>query len=138
MPVRGDLGSIGTAEAHYEWRSLGAGVAGNRGKIAALYDRRPLQIAEVHNLGRRRAIFFLLAINHRRKRGADQRNAETSCQKFIHPTLLRQKVRVPNWPKDTPPIRLRQLKSISRSRIGHSPCRYRVRPLEASAKSCSH
>src|SRR5216110_2492032 len=104
MPVRGDLGSIGTAEAHYEWRSLGAGVAGNRGKIAALYDRRPLQIAEVHNLGRRRAIFFLLAINHRRKRGADQRNAETSYQNFFYPSRLRKKDRVPYWTKATSPI----------------------------------
>src|SRR5467141_1973679 len=34
---------------HHEWRSFGACVPSHRRKIAALHDRRPLQIAEVHN-----------------------------------------------------------------------------------------
>src|SRR5260370_31002176 len=97
MPMRRDLGSVDAPEAHYEWGPLDAGIACHRRKIAALYDRRPLQIAEMHNFGRCAAVFFLLAINRRRKRGrAHQRDTHTSHSKSFHQTLLFQKDRTMN------------------------------------------
>src|SRR5438445_631342 len=53
MPMRRNLGSVNAPEAHHERRSFGAWVAGHRRKVAALDDRRPLQITEVHTFGRR-------------------------------------------------------------------------------------
>src|ERR1700680_1938943 len=100
MPMRRDLGSINAPEAHHEWRTLGAWVAGHRRKIASLYDRRPLQVAEAHDLGCRGAVFFLLAVNRRRERGhSDQRDTNTSHSNLFHPTLLCQKDRGPELAK---------------------------------------
>src|SRR6266513_1015236 len=108
MPMRRDLGSINAPETHHERRSLGAWVAGHRRNIATLNDRRPLQIAEVHNFGWRGAVFFLLAVNCRREPShTDQRDTNTSHSNLFHATLLRQKDRGLNWPKDTLPIHRR-------------------------------
>src|ERR1700687_245365 len=125
MPMRRNLGPVNAPDAHHEWRSFGAWVPSHRRKIAALHDRRPLQIAEVHNFGRRGAVFFLLAVNCRRKHGrTDQRDAHPSRSNLFHAFLLCKKDRAPNWPKDTPPMRRRQHQSISRTRIEHSPRRH--------------
>src|SRR5882757_6259812 len=84
MPMRRNFGSVNAPETHHEWRSFSAWVAGHGRKIASLKDRRPFQIAEVHNFGRRGAVFFLLAVNCRRKHGrTDQRDAHTSRSKLF-------------------------------------------------------
>src|ERR1700687_3800494 len=125
MPMRRNLGPVNAPDAHHEWRSFGGWVPCHRRKIAALHDRRPLQIAEVHNFRRRGAVFFLLAVNRRRKHGrTDQRDAHTSRSNLFHATLLWKKDRALNWPKDTPPMRGRQHQSISRTRIEPSPRRH--------------
>src|SRR5437879_627681 len=99
MPMRRNLGPISAPKAHHEWCPFGAWVASHRGKRASLKDRRPLQIAEVHNFGRRGAVFFFLAINRRRERSrTDQRGTNTHSNLF-HPTLLRQKDRGPELAK---------------------------------------
>src|SRR6266851_5790621 len=100
MPMRRNLGSVSAPEPHHERRSFGAWVAGHRRKIASLQDRRPLQIAEVHNLGRRGAVFFLLAVNRRRKHGRTcQRDTHSSHSNLFHATLLRKKDRGPELAK---------------------------------------
>src|SRR6266704_1105458 len=71
MPVRRDLGSVDAPEAHDEWGPLDAGIASHRRKIAALYDRCPLQIAEMHNFGRCGAVFFLFQLSSARKIGPE-------------------------------------------------------------------
>src|SRR5712664_577675 len=89
MPMRRNLGPVNAPDAHHEWRSFGAWVAGHRRKIAALHDRRPLQIAEVHNFGRRGALLLLLAVNSRGDhRNPNQRCADTSRSIHFHRHLL--------------------------------------------------
>src|ERR1700719_2407708 len=53
---------------------------------------------------------------------------------FIHPSSVK-KIGALNWPKDTLPIHRRQLKSISQSRIEHSPRRDGLDSLETLCKS---
>src|SRR5882672_11776511 len=85
MPMCRNLGSISAPKAHHEWRPFGAWVASHRGKLASLKDRRPLQIAEVHNLGRCGALFFLLAVNPCcNYRKAEQRGIYTRHQFLFH------------------------------------------------------
>src|SRR6266478_6311144 len=87
MPVRRDLGSIDTPEAHYERRSFGVWIASDWRKIASLNQWRPLQIAEMHNFWGRgcSALFFLLAVNSRRDhRKPDQRCADASRSIDFH------------------------------------------------------
>src|SRR5260370_24210538 len=88
MPVRRDLGSVDAPKAHHEWRSLGAWVASHRRKVAALDDRRPLQIAEVHNFGRCGAVFFLLAINRPKLCTSAIRSEEHTSELQSHLNLV--------------------------------------------------
>src|SRR5260370_42599526 len=104
VPVCRNFRPIRTPESNHKRLSFGVWVSFHYRDVASLDDRRPLQIAEVHNFGRCGAVFFLLAINRRRKRGrAHQRDTHTSHSKPFHQTLLFQKDRTLNWPKDTPP-----------------------------------
>src|SRR5258708_8843012 len=115
-----NLGTSRPLDAPHERRAFGAWVAGRGRKLVALYDPRPLQIAEVHNLGRCRAVFFLLAITRRRKRGrTHQRDTHTSHSNSFHCNSPPERNRALNWPKDTPPLRDRQDASASIAPIEH-------------------
>ena len=119
MPVRWNLNSVSTADAQDKRRSFGTGVAGNRCEFATLHDRRPFQIAKVHDLVRLGALLFLLAVNSRcRYCESDQCRTHISQLILFHNCLLRRngttsfakhtplaapgqykdKVRLPNWP----------------------------------------
>src|SRR5216684_1576796 len=136
MPVRGQLRSIGAPYAQDKRRSFGIGIAGNRRQITPLHNRGPFQITEVHNLVRVRARFLILAVNRRRKHGrTNQRDTHASHSNLFHSTLLCQKIGALNWPKDTPPARRRQHRSISRSRSGHRARRDALDSLETRRKS---
>src|SRR5437867_11528874 len=120
MPVRRYLGTVDAPEAHHEWRPLDAGIAGHRREIAALYDRRPLQIPEVHDFGWRRTLFFVLTMNAHREHRRTIKATHTPMIRILFIRLsFVKRLGLPNWPKDTPPTRRRQLKSISQSPIKH-------------------
>src|SRR5260370_33335035 len=67
MPVCRNLGSIGAADTHNEGSSLGVGITRHGPEVAPFDDRRPFQIAEMHDLVRVRGFFFLLAVHARTK-----------------------------------------------------------------------
>src|SRR5712672_317153 len=91
MPMRRNFRSIRATYAQYELRPVRAGVASHGCQIASLDDRRPLQIAEVHDFGWRRAFFLFLAANSDSNyQEPDERCARYYRSIFLHLYLLRR------------------------------------------------
>src|ERR1700722_7762955 len=87
MPVRGDLDSVYATNAKHKCRRMIGRPFINHTRVAALHDASPFPIAVAHNLIRRGALFFLLAVT----RGSQ------SCQRCRRDTSSLEKCLVHAW-----------------------------------------
>src|ERR1700722_7087732 len=83
MPVRGDLDSVYATNAKHKWRTLRIQIARNCSQVAALHDASPFQIVIAHDLMRRVALFFLLAVTRGSKSRQRCRRDTSSLEKCL-------------------------------------------------------